>query len=144
MNKKTKMIIGGLIIVVTVVMLFATVSSKNITYYYRPGEILQFPENFKTRKIRVMGLVHPGSVLWKSETTELNFSISDDQLSFLNIKYIGAKPDMFKENQGIIVEGTMVSDNHFEASLLLIKHNEEYKVQDHKKDKKDYYNTIVE
>ncbi len=144
MNKKLKLIIGGLIIVLTIITLFATISSKNITYYYRPGEVIQSPESFKTRKIRVMGLVQPGTVIWKPKTTELQFSISDDNQSFLNIVYVGAKPDMFKEKQGIIVEGTMTSDNSFKATTLLIKHNEEYKIKDHKKDKKDYYNTVVE
>jgi cytochrome c-type biogenesis protein CcmE len=144
MNKKLKMVIGGLIIVITIVTLFATISSQNITYYYRPGEVTQSPENFKTRKIRVMGLVQTGSVVWKPETTELKFKISDDDRSFLNIHYIGARPDMFRENQGIIVEGTMASDTDFIATTLLIKHNEEYKVKDHKKDKNDYYETLVE
>lgn len=144
MNKKLKMVIGGSIIVVTIVTLFATISSQNITYYYRPGEVMQSPDNFKTRKVRVMGLVQTGSVEWKAETTELKFRISDDDRSFLNIRYVGAKPDMFREKQGIIVEGTMASSTDFDASTLLIKHNEEYKVKDHKKDKKDYYETVVD
>ncbi|MBT4288541.1 MAG: cytochrome c maturation protein CcmE [Deltaproteobacteria bacterium] len=144
MNKKKKMVIGGLIIVLTIITLFATISSENITYYYSPGEVVQSPENFKTRKIRVMGLVQSGSVQWKPEATELSFRISDDDRSFLNISYVGAKPDMFREKQGIIVEGIMVSDTDFVANTLLIKHNEEYKINDHKKDKKDYYYTTVE
>ncbi|MBT4286093.1 MAG: cytochrome c maturation protein CcmE [Deltaproteobacteria bacterium] len=144
MNKKLKMIIGGLIILITIITLFATISSQNITYYYRPGEVIQSPENFNTRKIRVMGLVQSGSVDWKPEKTELNFRISDDGRSYLNIVYVGAKPDMFREKQGIIVEGTMASDTDFVATTLLIKHNEEYKVNNHKKDKEDYYETVIE
>ena len=144
MNKKLKMIIGGLIILITIIILFTTVSSENITYYYRPGEVIESPESFKIRKIRVMGLVQSGSVEWKPETTELKFKISDDGLNYLNIVYIGARPDMFREKQGIIVEGTMISDVDFVATTLLIKHNEEYKVNNHKQDKKDYYETVVE
>jgi len=144
MNKKLKMIIGALIILITIITLFATISSQNITYYYSPGEVVLSPENFNSRKIRVMGLVQSGSVNWKPETTELTFRISDDGRSYLNIVYIGAKPDMFREKQGIIVEGMMTSDTDFVATTLLIKHNEEYKVNDHKKDKKDYYETVIE
>ncbi len=144
MSKKTKMILGGLLIVMIIIILFATVSSKNITYYYTPSEVIQFPENFKLRKIRVMGLVEPGSVRWNPQGPKLRFRISEDQLVFLSVVYQGAKPDMFRERQGIILEGSMTDASTFKATVLLVKHNEEYKLEDHKKDKDDYYQSVQE
>lgn len=142
MRNKTKYIVGGLLIALVVFILFATVSSKNITYYYTPAEVLQFPQNFADRKIRVMGLVEPGSVQWIPQGPELRFRISEDRISYLRVVYRGAKPDMFGENQGIIVEGSMDDPSVFEASLLLVKHNEQYTVEEHKKDRSDYYKTL--
>ncbi len=142
MRNKTKYIVGGLLIALVVFILFATVSSKNITYYYTPAEVLQFPQNFADRKIRVMGLVEPGSVQWIPQGPELRFRISEDRISYLRVVYRGAKPDMFGENQGIIVEGSMDDPSVFESSLLLVKHNEQYRVEEHKKDRSDYYKTL--
>ena len=144
MSKKAKFIIGGILIVVIVVVLFVTVSSQNITYYYTPAEVLQTPEKFKTRKIRVMGLVEPGSVKWNPQGPELRFRISEDEISYLDIFYQGAKPDMFREKQGIILEGTMDDTSVFTATVLLVKHNEEYKVQKDHDDKSDFYKTVQE
>ena len=142
MSRKIKYIIGGFLIVVIIMVLFVTVSSKNITYYYTPAEIQQFPENFQDRKIRVMGLVESGSVQWNPQGPELRFRISEDQISYLHIVYQGAKPDMFRENRGVIVEGSMADAATFEASLLLVKHNEQYSVKEHKKDTSDYFKTL--
>ena len=142
MNRKVQYIVGGFLILLVIIVLFATVSSKNIAYYYTPAEVLQFPEHFKSRKIRVMGLVEPGSVQWNPQGPELRFRISEDRITHLSIVYTGAKPDMFQENQGIILEGSMADDTTFDASLLLVKHNEQYRVEEHKKDKSEYYRTL--
>ena len=49
---------------------------------------------------------------------------------------------MFREGQGVVVEGKM-KGQHFEANQLLVKHSEEYTVEsEHKKNKDDYYKSI--
>ena len=47
--------------------------------------------------------------------------------------YSGVKPDLFREGQGVVVEGRM-RGKRFEAIQLLVKHSEEYTVEtEHKK-----------
>ena len=49
---------------------------------------------------------------------------------------------MFREGQGVVVEGKMKGQRFF-AGQLLVKHSEEYTVEtDHKKSKEDYYRSI--
>ncbi len=143
MSKKTKIFVGSSVILLIVVVLFSTISSKNMTYYYTPDEVLQSHDKFKSRTIRVMGMVEEGTVEWDSVTTTLVFRLTDNDEVFLKITYQGAKPDMFKEGQGIIVEGTMSSPELFTATTLLVKHNEEYKIRDPHEDKDDYLKTLA-
>ena len=49
---------------------------------------------------------------------------------------------MFREGQGVVVEGKM-KGQRFEALQLLVKHSEDYTIETgHKKTKEDYYKSI--
>ena len=50
---------------------------------------------------------------------------------------------MFREGQGVVVEGKMLRGN-FRADQLLVKHSEEYTLEEgHQKQKEDYYKSIL-
>jgi len=129
MNKKTiRYVVGGILILAVALGLFASISSENLTYYHTPSEIMANPEKFKKERVRVMGLIEEGSVTWEPADTRLAFRITEDSETYLSVAYIGAKPDMFKEGQGVVVEGKIEADGQFVANELLVKHSEEYKV----------------
>jgi len=129
MNKTVvKFLIGGLAIVGVAIVLFTSLSSENLTYYHTPNEVKANPEKFSHKKIRVMGLIEKGSVTWEPASTRLGFKITEDGSNFVEVGYTGSKPDMFKEGQGVVVEGKMGPEGVFEANTLLVKHSEEYKV----------------
>lgn len=145
MNKQTqKFVIGGVLILVIAVVVFVSISSDNMTYYQTPSEILASPEKFQTQKIRVMGRIQPGTVTWEPSATQLDFQITDDGNTFLKVSYVGSKPDMFKEGQGVVVEGKLLEEGRFQASKLLVKHSEEYKNVEHDKQKSDYYKSVAQ
>ena len=50
-----------------------------------------------------------GSVVWNAETIRLSFDITEDNQQFIPVIYQGVKPDMFREGQGVVVEGNMQS-----------------------------------
>ncbi|OGG95501.1 MAG: hypothetical protein A2527_06625 [Candidatus Lambdaproteobacteria bacterium RIFOXYD2_FULL_50_16] len=145
MSKKSiKYLIGGVLILAVALGLFASISSDNLTYYRTPGEVLASPEKFSKERIRVMGLIEKGSVTWEPAQTKLSFRISEDRQQFLTVTYIGAKPDMFKEGQGVVVEGKVEGESGFVANQLLVKHSEEYKVDpnDHSQNKEKYFRSM--
>lgn len=143
MNKKSiKIVIGGILIVAVIVGIFVSVSSENMTYYYTPTEILAHPEKYTDKRIRVMGLVEVGSIEWFSKDTKLVFKISDEEDQILKVEYRGARPDMFREGQGVVVEGKLQGDSHMVASVLLVKHSEEYKTSEHSDSKGGYIKTM--
>ena len=82
------------------------------------------------KKSRIGGLVEDSSIKRKlvskgnKEVEEINFRITDLE-NTVEIKYIGILPDLFKEDQGVIVEGKF-DEKRFFASKVLAKHDENY------------------
>mgnify|MGYP000309551826 FL=1 len=44
----------------------------------------------------------------------------------VTVNYDGILPDLFREGQGIVANGTLVNGNMIEASEVLAKHDENY------------------
>jgi cytochrome c-type biogenesis protein CcmE len=62
-----------------------------------------------------------------------------DATDVVHVKSTGAPPQMFRENIGVVVEGTMVQGGYFRSDRLLVSHNNEYKAPEkgHPVDKKE-------
>ena len=88
----------------------------NLIYFYSPTEILM-KEKGLNKKSRIGGLVQDSSIKRKlvskgnKEVEEINFRITDLE-NTVEIKYIGILPDLFKEGQGVIVEGFFIKDEN--------------------------------
>jgi cytochrome c-type biogenesis protein CcmE len=141
-RKKWKYGIGAGLIIGIVIGVVFSVSSANLTYYYYPSEVLNEPERFRSERIRVMGLVAPGSVEWIAADTKLAFKLVDEHNGSISVVYHGVRPDMFREGQGVVVEGRLSEEGPFQAVALLVKHNEEYKITDHSEQKEGYLKTL--
>ena len=102
---------------------------ENLIYFYSPTEINE-KKNEKSQKIRVGGMVSKGSVkreliVRNNEKLEkINFEITDFKNS-VYVNYIGILPDLFKEEQGVVVEGVF-KNQVFLANKVLAKHDENY------------------
>ena len=140
-SKRKKLALAIIFVVAFSVASFFSLSKDQITYFYTVEEILQAPSNFQKKKIRVMGLVEKNSVFWDSENTILNFMIAEQKERALQVSYMGIKPDLFREGQGAVLEGILQGDI-FHADTLLVKHSEEYKVENYNKKKDDYLKFI--
>ena len=93
----------------------------NILFFYSPSEILE--KNLKqNEKVRLGGLVEENSVL--RNDIKINFIITDLKKT-IEVSYEGILPDLFREGQGVIVNGYL-KNNIFEASEVLAKHDENY------------------
>ncbi|TIV09962.1 MAG: cytochrome c maturation protein CcmE, partial [Mesorhizobium sp.] len=53
------------------------------------------------------------------------FSVTDNQKQ-VKVTYTGILPDLFREEQGVITEGTFRPDGVFVADSVLAKHDENY------------------
>ena len=93
----------------------------NILFFYTPSEILQ--KNLKqNEKVRLGGLVEENSLI--RNDIKINFTVTDLKKN-IEVSYEGILPDLFREGQGVIVNGYL-KNNIFEASEVLAKHDENY------------------
>ena len=97
--------------------------NDNIVFFYPPSELDKIKSN--AEKVRVGGLVKEGSIETASNGKVL--FIITDHIAELQIEYHGILPALFREKQGIIAEGILLSKNLFKASKLLAKHDENYR-----------------
>ena len=142
MKTHTKFVIGGIVILVVIIALSLQELQEMTVFFYTPVEVLANPSKFENKTIRIGALVQRGSVEWDAQDIRVSFNITEDGKKNIPVFYDGVKPDMFREGQGVVVEGKM-KDQRFEAVQLLVKHSEEYTVETkHKKTKEDYYKSI--
>ena len=115
---------------------------QSTVFYHTPGEILAAPSDFQGRTIRIGALVEKGSSRWDPEAVQLSFKVTEDSQNFIAVVYEGVKPDMFREGQGVVVEGRMDGSGVFRAETLLVKHSEEYSAVEKYVDKEQLYRTL--
>lgn len=72
---------------------------------------------------RLGGLVETGTVEKQGE--QVSFSVTDLS-SAVKVTYRGLLPDLFREGQGVIVEGAFDEGGQFVAREVLAKHDETY------------------
>ena len=143
MKTSTKFVIGGAVILAVIVALSLQELQKMTVFFYTPAEVLASPAEFEDKTIRIGALVQQGSVDWNAQAIQLSFKITEGGKKSIPVYYAGVKPDLFREGQGVVVEGKMNGPS-FEASQLLVKHSEEYTVEtEHKKSKEEYYKSIL-
>ena len=75
------------------------------------------------KKIRLGGMVKKQSVSINSD--EVNFIITDFK-NEINVIYLGAVPNLFGEEKGVVAEGFLKDKNYFIATKILAKHDENY------------------
>ena len=106
----------------TTLSLFAFQDS--LVFFFSPSDLASRPLP-ADRAIRVGGLVEPGSVA-RGPATEIRFRITDGATQ-LPVVYSGILPDLFREGQGVVTEGSFDAATHaFVADSVLAKHDENY------------------
>ncbi|AEB11208.1 cytochrome c maturation protein CcmE [Marinithermus hydrothermalis] len=97
---------------------------ENLVYFITPSEYTQAPEKYRNKPIRLGGVVKAGSIQYDPQTLELRFVVTDG-VSEIPIEHYGTPPALFKENQGVVVEGRF-ENGRFVGDNLLVKHSENY------------------
>ena len=142
MKTRTKFVLGGIVIFATLAAISIQGLQEATVFFYTPQEVLAAPADFEDKTIRIGALVQPGTVEWNAQAIRLAFKVTEDSKHFIPVVYQGVKPDMFREGQGVVVEGKMKGEV-FHAQQLLVKHSEEYTVDPaHQKSKEEYYQSL--
>jgi cytochrome c-type biogenesis protein CcmE len=124
-QKRLAVIAGGMSFILVAVLLVMFAFSRSVAYFYMPGDLAKTPVAPGTR-IRLGGLVGSGSVL-RGEGSVVRFAVTDPSGEIVNVRYQGILPDLFREGQGVVTEGTFETGSPvFTADTVLAKHDETY------------------
>lgn len=111
--------------------------SENLVYYWTPSDLHANGQKAYGASIRLGGMVAPGSIR-KIGGSNVEFVVHDGR-SRVPVRTTTVPPQMFRENIGVVVEGTMVQGGHFESTRLMVSHNNEYQAPEkgHPVDRKE-------
>lgn len=97
----------------------------SLVYYISPSELIEH-EVSQQRTWRVGGLVKQIAMTPVGHINRYDFQITDYDHA-IRVVYRGIAPVLFREDQGVVAEGTWEHGPIFKAQRLLIKHDENYR-----------------
>ena len=121
-QKRLAVIAGlGAVLIVAATLIFVALRDQ-IVFFYSPSEVKDRSITAGT-PIRLGGLVKQGSWTRAGETSD--FIVTDGQTE-MAVHYVGLLPDLFREGQGVVMEGSISGAGTFAATNVLAKHDENY------------------
>lgn len=128
MNRKQKRLaIAGaaLCIAGLAAALMLTALRGSISYFYMPADIAAAP-TAPSGPIRLGGLVAAGSVVFADGDETIVDFVVEDGAAQVPVSYKGVLPDLFREGQGVVVQGRLDETGRLIAAQVLAKHDETY------------------
>jgi cytochrome c-type biogenesis protein CcmE len=116
------LILVGVVLAVVAYLAFSSVGNA-LVYYLTPSELLDRGDAAIGDTVRLGGQVQPGSV--SGPATDLTFVLTDGDAE-ITVHSTVAPTRSFREGTGAVVEGTLGADGVFEASQVIVKHDENY------------------
>jgi len=126
MRRRTQrlwLVAGGLSVLGLATILILSAMGDNLVFFYSPTD-LQAKSPPPSRLLRIGGLVEAGSVA-RADNGDVHFSVTDTKTS-VTVSYHGLLPDLFREGQGVVVQGHRSPDGGFTAVEVLARHDETY------------------
>ncbi|WP_028117129.1 cytochrome c maturation protein CcmE [Ferrimonas senticii] len=120
-------LVGG---VAAVGSLLVFALNSNLDLFFTPTEVVEGRKDGGMKpevgqRIRIGGMVVMGSVERDPNSLKIAFQVADTGPA-VTVLYDGMLPDLFREGQGIVAQGTLVEPHVLEASEVLAKHDENY------------------
>ena len=111
----------GAVLALTVFLV--TLALKEQIVFFKSPTDIALQGLAPNERVRIGGLVKDGSINREGQT--IKFTVTDTK-SELPVSYTGIVPDLFREGQGVVAEGTLNSAGLFIADTVLAKHDENY------------------
>ena len=142
---RAKFIIGGLLVIASIVYLLVTSLQSTAQYFYTVDEIQAKGASLVGRNLRASGAVLGDTITYDPATLTITFqvaNVSNDAADVeaagglaeilhqavinpnaerLTVVYVGPKPDLLKNEAQAIVTGKLGEDGIFYADELLLK-----------------------
>lgn len=125
-GKRLTLIAGAMAILGLAAGLMLFALRDNIVFFYTPSELAK-KQTASGARLRIGGLVKEGTIVRNGQ--DVNFTVTD-KTSDLVVSYTGLLPDLFREGQGVVVDGVLQPSGAFRADSVLAKHDERYMPRD--------------
>jgi cytochrome c-type biogenesis protein CcmE len=126
MRRRTRWFMLGAVAVAAIAFAVIAASgiNENLVYYWTPTDPHAAGDKAYGATIRLGGMVAPGTI--RQSGNGVDFDVKDAK-KLVHVKSTSIPPQMFRENIGVVVEGTMTRDGFFKSNRLMVSHNNEYK-----------------
>ena len=139
MRRRTRWFMVGALAVAAIAFTVIAASgiNKNLVYYWTPTDLHANGEKAYGATIRLGGMVAKNSIR-NVGGSAVEFDVKD-ATRVVHVKTSTVPPQMFRENIGVVVEGTMVKGGYFQSNRLMVSHSNEYKAPEkgHAVDRKE-------
>jgi cytochrome c-type biogenesis protein CcmE len=122
-QRRLVLIGGSLGVLVVAVGLMLNAFRDSIVFFNSPSDVVEKHVGPGTR-IRLGGMVKDGSIV-RTDGLRIRFEVTDGKAE-IPVVYQGVVPDLFREGQGVVAEGTLDRSGVFDADTILAKHDETY------------------
>jgi cytochrome c-type biogenesis protein CcmE len=122
-QRRLALIAAGVGVLGLAAALVLSALKDSIVFFNSPSDLAEKHVAPGTR-VRLGGLVVPGSIV-RSQDLNVRFEVSDGNRA-VAVNYQGILPDLFREGQGVVTEGTLDPSGAFKADAVLAKHDENY------------------
>lgn len=143
--QRTKFLIGGGLILASVVYLIASSTGANAQYFMTVDEVRAAGADVTGRNLRVSGAVIGDTIQYDPQTLTLSFQVAnvpvdnavieaqgglaevlhqavvDPTRNRIHVIYVGPKPDLMRDEAQAIITGHIGQDGVFQAEELLLK-----------------------
>lgn len=123
-RKRLYIVLAGLTMLGIAAALVLTAFNDSLVFFYTPSDLAE-KHVAPGQRVRLGGLVEEGSVAKAADGLTTKFVITDLS-SAVDVSYTGILPDLFREGQGVVAEGTLEPDGTMVATEVLAKHDENY------------------
>ena len=117
------LILFSLVFLLTSILLILFNSKKNLVFFYTPSELLVSNAAINDT-VRIGGFVQKNSIT-NNVNNQYNFIVTDNE-KIIQVSYTGLLPDLFREEQGVIIEGKLLKNYTIQATSVFAKHDENY------------------
>ncbi len=122
-QRLTLAIVAG-VAVLSAVLLAMSAAADKAAYFRSPADIAKAAPP-AGEAFRLGGMVADKSIVREADGVSIQFVVADGR-STTPVRFTGITPDLFKENSGVVAEGSLGADGVFTATTILAKHDENY------------------
>jgi cytochrome c-type biogenesis protein CcmE len=129
LRMRTKLLLCGTLITASIGYAVYLGASSSWQYYLQVDECLAQADQFRGKRLRLSGRVAADSLKASPEYREASF-VLEGNVHRLQVRYRGTIPDNLAEGREVVVEGTLIGDDHFECETLITRCASKYAPKD--------------